>query len=53
MRARRMGTVMLIALAATALGAAGIEAQHGGPGHQPGVTQGHSCQMHAARAVPK
>ena len=47
MTARRIGSVMLIALAAAALGATRIEAQHAGPGHQPGVIQDHSHQSGA------
>jgi Spy/CpxP family protein refolding chaperone len=47
MRARRTGRVMLIALAAAALGATGTEAQHAGPGHQPGVMRDHSHQAEA------
>lgn len=47
MTAGRMGRVMLIALAAAALSATGIEAQHAGPGHQPGAMQDHSHQAGA------
>ena len=38
---------MLIALATAALGATGTEAQHTGPGHQPGVMRDHSQQAGA------
>ena len=48
MGARGMGRVILIALAAAVLGATGTEAQHGGPGHQPGVMRDHSHQAGAA-----
>lgn len=48
MTGTRMGIVTGIALVAAALGAGGAQAQHSGPGHQPGTTpDGHSHQAGA------
>ncbi len=47
MTSRRAGLTMTIMLAAAALGAGGAQAQHSGPGLQPGTMHDHSHQAGA------